>query len=187
MQHAVKTLRAAAGRRGLGRISVLITVLASLVLIAIPQAAGAESGRQRFHVTYAGAFNPADPPERTITAVGPIKGKGYENFIGVAPGPAPGTGVGTAEWIFPEGSVFVTITFTVDSRFNEHSCTSLQRMSGEWVITRGAGAYTGATGEGTFRGHNLVRGDKTPEGCAPQPDTLVSNFRFVGASTVPNT
>ncbi len=187
MPHAVETPRSRAGRGGLARTSVVVAVLATLVLIAIPRAAWAQAGTQRFHVTYVGAFNPGDPPERRITAVGPIKGMGHENFLGAAPGPQPGTAVGTTEWIFPQGSVFLTITFTVNSRFNEHSCRALQRISGEWVITGGTGVYTGATGEGTFRGHNLVSGDKTPEGCAPQPDRLVSNFRFVGTSTVPNT
>lgn len=186
MQNIIQTRLAAAGRGSRATISLLVALAASALLLAFTPEAWAETGTQRFHITYSGPFDPADLPESRVTAAGPIKGKGYENVIGVQFGPAPGTGVLTTEFVFPEGSVFLTSPFTVESRFNEHSCKAFQRFSGDWVITGGTGAYAGATGEGTVQGHNIVSGEKTDEGCAQQPDTIVRNFRLVGVSTVPD-
>ncbi len=175
------------GLRNAKKIVMAAAVIAGLLMLGLPQGALAETDNQRFHVTYSGPVDPADPPERTVTAAGPIHGKGFERLISEGPGPQPGTFQTTVEWVFPEGSVFAIVTGgTDDFRFNENSCKSIRRISGQWEITGGTGAYTGATGEGTLEGHNIVSREKTPEGCSQQPQKLVSNIRLVGTSTVPN-
>jgi hypothetical protein len=159
-------------------------LLASLVVLGWQQTASAETGTQRFHITYAGPFDRTDPPERRVTAAGPIQGKGYEQLISEGPGPQPGTFQATTEFVFPEGSIFVTVTGTFELKFNPHACQGFNRVSGTWVITGGTDAYTGATGQGTVEGHNILFGEKTPDGCAPEPNRLVSNLRGVGTVTV---
>ncbi len=187
--------------RGRGKVKQVVmaaAIIAGLLMLGLPQGALAETGQQRFHVTYSGPFDPVgcspqsswrDCPTRRVTAAGPIKGKGYEQFISEGPGTEPGTYQAVTQFVFPEGTVFLTITGTIEEvehRFNPNACQGFNRvMNAEWVITGGTGAYEGATGQGTFKGHNILYGEKTPDGCPPLPDRLVSNLRGVGTATVP--
>jgi hypothetical protein len=155
-------------------------------VLGAQETALAETGTQRFHSTYAGPFSFADPPERSVVAVGPIQGRGYVQFVSEGPGPEPGTFVTTTEHVFPDGSVFVTVTSTGEMRFNEHACIAFNTGRGTWVITGGTGAYTGATGQGTFASRNILSGERTPDGCPAEPDHLISNVRLVGTVTVPD-
>lgn len=172
------------GRRAVAKV-VTAAVLASFVVLGLQETASAESGTQRFHMTYSGPFTFADPPDRRVTAAGPIQGKGYQEFISEVPAPEPNTFVGTAELVFPEGSVFVTLTSTGEFRFNEHACRGFNTGWGVWTITGGTGAYAGATGEGTYEGRNTLSAERTPDGCPAEPDRLVSNLKLEGTSTVP--
>jgi hypothetical protein len=153
-------------------------------LLAFQDAASAQSGTQRFHIVYAGPFDPADPPERSLTAVGPIQGKGHERFISEGPGPEPGTMLATTELVLSEGTVMLTLSGTGEFRFNARACIGFNTSRGSWVITGATGAYAGASGQGTFEGRNILSGRRTPEGCPSQPDRLISNLRLVGTVTV---
>ncbi len=172
-------------RRSLLKMTTAVAVL-TVTVLGLSGTAFAETGRQRFHITYAGPFSFADPPELNLTAVGPIQGRGYERFISEGPGPEPGTGVTTTELVFPEGSVFLTVTATAETRFNQRACIGFNVARGEWVITGGTGAYAGATGQGTFEGSNILSAKRTADGCPPEPDRLISNLRLVGTVTVPD-
>ncbi len=174
-----------ARRRSAIAKAVTAAVVATLAVLGVQETALAETGAQRFHTTYAGPFSFADRPERTVIAVGPIQGKATERFISEGPGPEPGTFVSMSELVFPDGSVFQTLTATGEMRFNERACIAFNTARGTWVITGGTGAYTGATGQGTFEARNILSGKRTPEGCPAQPDRLISNLRFVGTVTVP--
>ena len=174
---------AAGGRRTVLKMTTA-AVIVTVTVLGLSGTALAETGRQRFHITYAGPFSFADPPERDLTASGPIHGRGYERFISEGPGPEPGTGVTTTELVFPEGSVFLTVTATAETRFNPRACIGFNRASGEWVVTGGTGAYTGATGQGTFEGSNILSAKRTADGCPAEPDRLTSNLRLVGMVTV---
>ena len=175
-------------RRGQGGIAKAVTavLMGCLGVLALQQSAFADTGRQRFHVIYAGPLEPDRPPTPTVIASGVIDGKGYQQLISQRPGSEPNTIEATSEFVFPEGSVSVVFTATFDSRFIAPACTGINKVTGNWMITGGTGAYTGATGEGTFSGHNILSGQKTPDGCPGQPDRLVSNLRGLGTVTVPN-
>ncbi len=174
----------ASGRRSVAKAVALAAVLV-VSLAAFQDAALAQTGTQRFHVVYVGPFDPADPPERNLTAVGPIRGKGYERFISEGPGPEPGTMQATTELVFPEGTLTLTLTGTGDFRFNARACIGFNTSRGTWVITSGTGAYAGVTGQGTFEGRNTLSGRRTPEGCPPVADRLISNIRLVGTVAFP--
>ena len=175
----------ARGRRHLGRgiVSVVTVILA---VFGLPESALAETGRQRFHITYAGPLDPTSFPERPVTASGPIHGEGYDLFITQAPGPEPGSFQSASQLVFPEGSLFVAYTGTFEFRFNPDACQASTRVTGTWTVTSGTGQYTGTTGEGILEGHNIQSGEKAPGGCPAQPDRLVSNLRLMGTLTVPD-
>lgn len=164
---------------------VTAAALASFVVLGLQETALAESGTQRFHLTYSGPFTFDDPPDRRVTATGPIQGKGYQEFISEVPAAEPNTFIGTTQLVFPDGSVFVTLTSTGELRFNEHACKAFNAGWGVWTITGGTGAYAGATGQGTYEGRNTLSGERNPDGCPAEPDRLVSNLRLEGTSTVP--
>ena len=166
--------------------AVTATLMASLVLIGFQHAASAETGTQRFHVIYAGPLEPNIPPTATVIAHGVINGKGYEQPLSQRPGPEPNTIEATNAFVFPEGTLFFTFTASVESRFNARTCRGFNRFTGTWTITGGTGAYADATGEGTFRGHSIPSGQRTADGCSPQPDWVVSNLHGVGTVTVPD-
>ena len=165
--------------------AVTATVMLAFTVLGFHETALAETDRQRFHITYAGPFSFADPPERRLTAVGPIRGRGYEQFISEGPGPEPGTSVSTTELVFPDGSVFLTVTATGETRFNARACIAFNTATGTWEITGGTGAYTGATGQGTYEGRNILSARRTADGCPAEPDRLISNLKLDGAVTVP--
>lgn len=162
---------------------VAAAVLTGLLMLGLPQTASAETGAQRFHVTYSGPFDPSDPPERRVTAAGPIRGQGYESLISEGPGPEPNTFQATTEFVLPDGRVFLAASGTSESRFNPHSCTAYIRVTGEWIIRDGTAVYQDATGKGSFEGHNIVFFQRTSSGCSQQPDRLVTNLRLVGTAT----
>ena len=172
------------GRRGVAK-AVTGAVMLAVTVVGFQETALAETGRQRFHITYAGPFDPADPPARRLTAMGPIEGRGIDLLISQGPGPEPNTFESAGQMVFPEGTLFLAYTGTFEFRFNARACRATTTVSGSWVITGGTGAYTGATGQGTFEGRNILTGERTPDGCPPQADRLISNLRFVGTSTVP--
>lgn len=181
---ALKGAPRRAGRRSLAKV-VLSAVVAGFTVLGLQTAAQAETGRQRFHITYVGPFSFANPPARSVTAVGPIQGKGSEQFISEGPGPEPGTFVTTTELVFPEGSVVLTLTSTGELRLNARACIGFNKATGTWVIAGGTGAYTGATGEGTMKGTNILSAKRTDQGCPLEPERLISNLRFLGTVTVP--
>ncbi len=168
------------------RAKTFVAVLtATVVVLGLQAGADAASGTQRFHIIYAGPFDVAAPPARTVIATGPIQGKGFDRLISEGPGPEPGTMQATVELVFPNGSVFLTFTGVGTLRFNARACIGFNTASGTWMITGGTGVYTGATGEGTFDISNTLSGRRTRAGCPPVPDRLISNLRFVGTASVP--
>ena len=171
------------GRRGIAK-AVMAAVMLAVTVLGSQETVLAETDRQRFHITYAGPFDPTNPPARKLTAVGPIEGRGIDLLISQGPGPEPNTFESAGQMVFPEGTLFLAYTGTFEFRFNAHACRATTTVSGDWVITGGTGAYTGATGQGTFKGRNILTGERTPDGCPPQADRLISNLSFVGTSTV---
>lgn len=155
-------------------------VLACVAALALHGTAAADTGTQRFHVVYAGPLQPGQPPTSTVIASGLINGKGYERVISQGPGPQPNTN----EFVFPDGSLRFSWTATFEHRFIAAACVAINSYTGHWTITGGTGAYAGATGEGVLRGHNVISGDRTSQGCT-EPDRAVSNVHGVGTITVP--
>ena len=125
---------------------------------------------QQFTVVSAGTLGAA----RTVIARGVFNSFGTEVIESNPPGAS------TVRWIFPEGTVFVTNTYTADIVLDPVTCLRTVTLSGTWEVTGGTGLFSGASGSGTFSGPNRILLTRTPEGCAPPPVILVQIFQFSG-------
>jgi hypothetical protein len=145
--------------------------LAAAFLVGLPEAALAQTTiNQRFHVISAG------PPgaKRLVVANGVISGVGTEVIESNPPGAA------TLRWTFPEGTLFVTTTYTFENVLNPQTCHRTVTLTGTWEITGGTGEFSGAIGGGEFSGTNRIHLTRTPDGCAPPPTFLRQVFSFTG-------
>ncbi len=150
--------------------SALLVVLAAIVLAFSAGPALAQTQSQEFIVVSAGPPGAA----RTVIASGVFNSVGTEVITSNPPGSS------TMEWVFPEGTLFVTTTYTRDIVMDPVTCLRTITLTGTWQITGGTGQLADATGEGTFSGPNRVLLTRTSEGCGPPPILLVQVFRFSG-------
>lgn len=127
-------------------------------------------GNQHFTVVSAGPPGAA----RTVIASGVFNSVGTEVIESNPPGAS------RVRWIFPEGTVFVTTTYTADIVLDPVTCLRTITLSGTWEVTAGTGVFSGASGSGTFSGPNRILLTRTPEGCATPPVFLVQLFQFTG-------
>ncbi len=161
--------RPAHGRRA-SRAVVAVT-LAAAFLVGLPGGALAQTTTtQRFHVISAG------PPgaKRMVVANGVISGVGTEVITSNPPGSA------TLQWTFPEGTLFVTTTYSFTNVLDPRTCIRTVTLTGTWEVTGGTGEFAGATGGGEFSGTNRIHLTRTPDGCAPPPTVLRQVFTFTG-------
>lgn len=147
----------------------------------------AESGRQKFVITYSGPISDAFAGARHVSASGPISGVGTETAVTQAPGPSPGTFVGTSVFSVPNGTVSIAVRGTTDrvSQFGPNDCFTKVTVSGRFDITGGTGEYTGANGGGTFKGKNRILPHPGPDGCSDPDPRLISTIRNTGTATLP--
>ena len=125
------------------------TALGGLALIALsvfPGVARGEGsqGNQRFVITTSSLAGTG-----RVVAVGPFSGVGEYRLLSHTDNP-DGTSTDFDEFVFPEGRVFFSDTYTVQIGRAGSSCTWLIDVEGEYTITGGDGAYAGASGGGTF-------------------------------------
>ncbi len=137
-------------------------LVAVVVLVGHPAPAWAQ-GNQRF----IGVSTIPGGNTGTVVATGPITGVG--TFVlpeGQGPGPLP------AEFIFTEGTVFVTIVPNPPAiDFNPQTCLVLIRTSGTFEVTGGTGRFGGASGGGAFAGRAVVLLARGPQGeCQPEAE-----------------
>jgi len=132
-------------------LSLLVVVV---VLIGLPAPAWAEQGNQRF----VGITTVPGATSGTVVATGPITGSG--RFVA-----ARGSGPLPAQFIFDDGTVFVTLIpnpSVVD--FNPQTCLTRVGLSGTSQVTGGTNRYSGATGSGTYTGRSFVLLPRNPQG-----------------------
>ncbi len=160
--------------------TLLAAVTSGLVLLSLAgTASAATTGPQTFFVYAAG------PPDtaRTVVASGPITGVGSVVLGQDVAGPG-GTRIANTTWVFRDGSLFVTLTYTFQSSFDSRSCVAASHLRGTWRITGGTGRYAGATGSGTFSGPNNAYYTPTASGCSSNQYLQVTMFSYRGTVTV---
>jgi hypothetical protein len=162
-------------RKGLFAVMTACVALASLSGIAWAQTAFPQT-----FVVYA-AGPPGTP--RTVVGVGAINGVGTVIIGGSQPGPG-GSFIQQTTWVFPEGSLFVTLTYTSTDTSDQQSCYSRSHLTGTWQITGGTGRYAGATGSGTISGPNSTYFTRTAEGCTSTPYFVATLFVYQGTVTL---
>lgn len=164
-----------AERRRQARRIILTAVVAALAVTAFPGAALAQTGNQRFVSVTAGHPGGA----RTVVAAGVINGVGTEVIESNPPG------IVTLRWIFPDGTLFVTGSYTFDVHVDPRTCLRTVALAGTWEITGGTGRFEGATGSGTFSGSNRILGTRAADGsCGPPPVVVAQVFGFNGVVTL---
>lgn len=153
------------------RRAALAVMVAAAFLVGLPDGALAQTTTtQRFHVISAGPLG----AKRTVVATGVISGVGTEVIESNPPG------VATLRWTFPEGTLFVTTSYTFENVLDPQTCLRTVTLTGTWQITGGTGAYSDATGGGEFSGTNRILLTRTEDGCAPPPIFLRQVFTFTG-------
>lgn len=168
------------------RLGFLVLCLA--VWLGTSGSALAESGRQDFVITYAGSLAAAltNSPGRTVIATGVITGVGEEEFLSQQEGPS-GTFVGSSNFVFPEGSVTVSVEGVAEPHFfGPGGCFIRNTIRGTYEITGGTGAFSGASGSGEFSGVNIVLASPSDTGCSVESARLVSSIRLRGVIVLPN-
>lgn len=160
--------------------TLLAAVSAGLVLLSLAVTASAATTRSQTFSVYA-----AGPPDttRTVVASGPITGIGSVVVGQDVAGPK-GTRIANTTWVFDDGSVFVTLTYTFRSSFDSRSCVARSYLRGTWRITGATGQYAGATGSGTFSGPNDGYYTPTASGCSSNHYLQVTKFSYRGTVTL---
>jgi hypothetical protein len=136
----------------------------------VTSAAGA-AAHQRFVLSYA-TINGKDRPVR-ILAAGPIRGRGT---IVDTPVRETKDGVILRSVItLPDGKVVLRANEKYTVAMNLRSCTAHNFATGTWKIVSGSGAYSDATGQGTFTRRTFIVGafDKNGQ-CLGQSATPAS-------------
>lgn len=152
------------------RYAVAVALATTVVLLSAGPALG-QMPNQQFTVVSAG------PPgaQRTVVASGVFNSVGTEVITSNPPGSS------TMQWVFPEGTLFVTTTYTRDIVTDPATCLRTITLTGTWKVTAGTGQLVGASGSGAFSGPNRVLLTRAPDGsCVPPPIFLVQVFRFTG-------
>ena len=166
--------RAASRRRPMRRALAAGVVMAALIAALPGPALGQTQNNQRFKVVSAGPPGAA----RTVIATGVITGVGSEV---ITSNPVSGTaGAVTLRWTFPEGTLFVTGTYSFTNVLDPRSCRRTITLRGTWEITGGTGEFAGATGSGDFSGTNRIVLQRSNGSCVPPPVVLVQVFHFTG-------
>ena len=158
------------------RKSLFAVMTACVSLASHSGVAHAETASPQVFVVYAvGA--PGTP--RTVVAAGAINAVGTVIIGGSQPGPG-GSLLQQTTWVFPQGSLFVTLTYTSTTTIDPQLCSSTSHLTGTWQITGGTGQYSGATGSGTISGPNSAYFTRDAEGCTSTPYLVATYFVYQG-------
>lgn len=130
----------------------LLLAATTLSVTGTPALAAPSTG-ERFIATFTGE-QIASQNNGTLFAVGPIRGVGT---LMIADNSETGADF---ELVLPHGTVFVSVTGTVDDEFDPRSCVERLKATGTFEITRGDGAFLGATGSGTAEEYGTVVHDR---------------------------
>lgn len=161
-------------RRGALKRLLSCAAAAGAILVATPGIASADSGGEHILVYAAGAPGAT----RTVVASGVVNDIGY-----VVVGPSGPTS-GSSTWVFPDGSLSISLNFTSTVSDIPNACRFSFQLSGTWRINSGTGAFAGATGGGTFGGPNTRFRTRTPDGCG-EVYLQVTTFHYDGSIAIP--
>ena len=158
------------------RRSLVAVMTACVAFGSLSGLAHAETAMPQVFVVYA-VGGPSTP--RSVVAAGAIDGVGMVIVGGEQPGPG-GSSVAQTTWVFPEGSLFVTLTYTATTTNDQQSCSSSSHLTGTWRITGGTGRYSGASGGGTISGPISTYFTRSAQGCTSTPYLMVTYFVYQG-------
>ena len=155
-----------------------IAVAAALAAAAATGTAYAHDGispsTQRF--TFTGKTNRGKDLPITVTAVGPISGRGTARLIEHAK-----TTAGTFR--LPDGIIQVHFVHgPTQAHLNVAKCMATIDARGTYTINGGTGRYTGATGNGTYTEKRILVGQRSPAGkCISGPNSTPQSVTATAA------
>ena len=120
----------------------------------------ARTTRQNFSVTGNGQLEAL-----RVVAAGALHATGTDIPRGDEEDPENGQLTLHDEFVFADGSLFVSATGPVTFGFDPRSCIRLNTFEGSYEITGGTGAYGGVTGGGSYQGR-LVFNEREAQGCS---------------------
>jgi hypothetical protein len=119
----------------------LATAAAAVVALGVALPAGASTGTEHFTIL---SNDPAEDATAIVIANGPVHARGTDITVSNT----------NDRFVFPDGNLKLhhsTTAGTSKDTFDPTTCYSTHTERGTFVITRGTGAYKGATGSGTYR------------------------------------
>ncbi|MGH9278632.1 MAG: hypothetical protein ACRD12_11085 [Acidimicrobiales bacterium] len=166
-------------------VPAVVVVATTAAGMAAP--ASAESGEQRFRISFEGPFTEAVSTDWPVRATGVVSGAGVEKFISEDPGSSPGTVVSVIELVFADGSIRVELRGTVEEEeaFGPNDCHHRASSTGTYEVLGGTGEYAGATGSGTARSRGTLLVPPSGDGCDFSRCRLVSHIDMNGSIAIP--
>jgi len=113
------------------------------VLLAVPaSAAAAHHGFEQYRIT----TNTVNARKDQLRATGALDARGYAVPSAIV------SGQGTVQLEFPKGSIVLQLTVVKSAVTvpNPTTCEFAEGNSGTFLISKGSGSYTGASGSGHF-------------------------------------
>ena len=159
------------------RTARALTIVGALLLTSVSATASATTSRQHFTVVGIGEEDQLEHPR--VVAAGVLNGVGTDVVLGDEEDPETGTLTLRDQFVFPEGSLFVTATGPIHYSFDARTCVRINTFSGKYQITGGTGAYEGATGHGTYFGR-MIFVERGPAGCLDEGGHGSIVIRYVG-------
>jgi hypothetical protein len=129
----------------------------------------AASGPQSFTLTGSGNRNP------NIVASGVIHGQAQDR-------PVTNT---QDHFVFPDGSLTVNHNSTSQHQGPQVGCVFWYRENGTYQLGGGTGAYTGASGGGTYQLMDVFFAKPTPNGCSNHAGSNLLVIHAHGTTTLP--
>jgi hypothetical protein len=158
-------------------------VAAVVVVLGMVSSAHADpADNQRFVITATDLSGTS-----TLLATGPFHGVGTDHLVSHTDNP-DGTSTDTDQFDLPAGMVFLRDTYRAEITTDPDSCVTRITVQGTYSLTGGTGAYSGATGAGTFSAAGTLVAHREEAGClgfdAP-PRAFVEIVRGTGTTTLP--
>ncbi len=155
--------------------AVALALGVTIALSGMAGIAGAQpANNQRFILFGVGSDD--EGPVRVVAA-GAINSVGEEVIVQEEFNEETGEFTVVDEFVFPEGTLFVTVEGQVDEfDFDERSCVGRFGGTGTFEITGGTGEFAGASGSGTVTFRGIFVAERNPDGSCSEEGEVVSVF-----------
>jgi hypothetical protein len=162
-------------------IAGVATIGVGLAVMAGP--AGAATGSETFRIIFTG--DPHSGAIGRVVATGVINSRGTDETIASTPNP-DGTSTDTDLITLRGGTVTIDNTdmlaeFTLDPA----SCVARLRGGGPYSVDGGTGAYTGASGGGTFTATGAIVFKRSGATCTDEPQLFFVLVTASGTISIP--